>query len=96
MSAQVNAMSELARLPASVLIHIISLLNNESVKALRQTGKKISGFANRVLFRSISLYDTHDSCQLLESILSQPHLREEVFKLNLHTVEEDYVGLSYY
>jgi hypothetical protein len=96
MPTQVTAMAELIKLPASVLIHIISLLDNDSVKTLRLTCKELSGFANRVLFRSISLYDKHDSCGHLQSVIIQPHLREEVFKLNLHTVEEDYVSLSCY
>jgi DNA mismatch repair ATPase MutS len=94
MTSQVTAMSELTRLPASVLIHIISLLDNKTVKNLRLACKELSGFANRVLFRTVLLYNKPDSCRLLKSVLSQPHLREEVLKLNLHTVEVDYVSLS--
>jgi hypothetical protein len=93
LTAEDLAMSAFTRLPAIVLIYIISLLDNKTIKALRLACKELSGFANRVLFRSISLYDKSDSCRLLKSVLGQPHLREEVFTLNLHTVEEDHVSL---
>jgi hypothetical protein len=95
MMAEVTATSPLNRLPVIVLIRITSLLDSKTIKALRLTCKELTGFANRVLFRSISLYDKHDSCGHLESVLSQSHLREEVSKLYLHTVEEDYVSFSY-
>ncbi|KAJ5377358.1 uncharacterized protein N7496_004767 [Penicillium cataractarum] len=83
-------MSELANLPAGVLERIISMVDKETIKNLRLACKKLSGFTNQIVFRSVSLYDTPKSCRYLQSILAQPHLREEVVKLNLNTVEDDY------
>jgi DNA mismatch repair ATPase MutS len=87
-------MSELIDLPAGVLERIISMLDKDTIKNLRLACKKLSLSTNQVLFRAISLYDTPRSCRYLQSILAQPHLREEVIKLNLNTVEDDYVRLT--
>lgn len=86
-------MSKLTNIPAGVLERIISMLDKETTKNLRLTCKKLSGFTNQILFRTVSLYDTPKSCRYLQSILAQPHLREEVVRLNLNTVEDDYVSL---
>ncbi|CEJ57282.1 hypothetical protein PMG11_05980 [Penicillium brasilianum] len=83
-------MSELIDLPAGVLERIISMLDTDTIKGLRLTCRKLSRFTSQVLFRVISLYDTPKSCRYLQSILAQPHLRKEVIKLSLNTVEDDY------
>lgn len=87
-------MSELINLPAGALERIISMLDKDTIKGLRLTCKKLSRFTSRFLFRVISLYDTPKSCRYLQSILAQSHLREEVIKLSLITVEDDYVRFT--
>lgn len=86
-------MSELTSCPAGVLERIVSMLDEDTLKTLRLTYKKLSGFANRILFRSISLYDGPDSCRCLQSILIQPYLQEEVLNLTLNIVEDHYRSL---
>lgn len=86
-------MPTLTSLPDELLEAITSMVSDrKTLKALRVTCKRMGDFTNRRLFQNISLYNTPESCENLQSILLDPSLGEWVQTLNLNTVEDDYVS----
>lgn len=65
-------MAESLILPPEVFALITSLVDSETLKALRLTNRMLCLLANSDLFRAIALYDAEKSCQALKSIISHP------------------------
>lgn len=87
-------MPTLTSLPDELLEEIISIVpDTKTLKALRVTCKRMGDFTNPRLFRTISLYNTPESCETLQSILLDPSLGQWVQTLSLNTVKDDYVSL---
>lgn len=79
-------------LPPELLAIITSLLDMETLKALRLTNHRLCAFATKNLFSTISLYTDDKSCEAFQSITAHPQLKELVRKIRLNTIEVDYVN----
>jgi hypothetical protein len=88
-------MPELVELPPELLALIVSLTDTKSLKSLRLTDRLLSSYASRCLFRVVDLYNDDESCEAFEAIASHPIFKGIVQRVNLNTVEEDYVSLIY-
>lgn len=80
------------KLPLEILLMITSFLDIETLKSLRLTSRDICTPATKSLFQSVVLFNRHDSCNAVESIMTHPQLKEHVQKVYLMTVEFDFVS----
>jgi hypothetical protein len=84
-------MASISTLPLELLAHIVSFADSPSLKCLRQTCRFLSTPGTKQLFSSIRLFPDESSYEAIKNILNSPELRTFAKRVNVNTVEEDYV-----
>ncbi|CAI7650200.1 unnamed protein product [Penicillium viridicatum] len=79
-----------SNLPPELIAIITSMLDMETLKALRLTNHMLCAFATKSVFSTVSLYADDKGCEAFESVITHPQLKEHVHKVRLNTVEVDY------
>lgn len=85
-------MASIIVLPTELLARIISFLDRSSLKAIRQTSRRLSQIATPQLFATLRLFPDEKSYEAVDHITDHATLKKMVKKVYVNTCEDDYVS----
>ncbi|KAH2534418.1 hypothetical protein KXW48_001932 [Aspergillus fumigatus] len=83
-------MASIIVLPTELLARIISFLDRSSLKAIRQTSRRLSQIATPQLFATLRLFPDEKSYEAVDRITDHATLKKMVKKVYVNTCEDDY------